>query len=641
MKRLIYIIVGIFILLFIYSFMDDKRNDFYDEVNHEWLVVNHIEKGDSSYSNFTVSQDKVDKDINDIVLEVVSGKKKYFSDRTTNNINVLYDNARDSDERNRIGLGPIYEYLSLILNCHDIDDFKDIGIRIERELNVPIFSNYVIDSDFYDNDSNIVYFYPMSFAFGSSSYMFVDLDYISYKAYIKRGINELFQLYGYSRKESSVITNKLMGFYEEIGNHSYGRDELDDVSNLYHLYSLEKLGNLYSSFNISDYLKNKGISSDKFSVVDIEQIKYMNDNLVDSKLELWKYYGFVQVLSYYANYLSDDYYNVVVKLNDAIIGDSSHDDFGVVMVKNIFSSEIDSVFSKRVIFDSEKKYLNGLFSDLKSSFKDILIDNKWLDDETRKKAIDKLDNMNIYVGNDSYDFIGDELSLSSQGLIYNIIDYQQLMWKKELEKLDSKDKRIQFSDSVVNAYYRPQSNAVYVPSAFWYLVRDSDNISRLGSIGMILSHEITHGFDDIGSRFDSDGNYHSIWNDSDQKYFTVLRNRVIDYYSSIEVYHGRYISGERTVNENIADLGALQILVRYMENHHASRRDYKKMFSSFARFWASQDSDNYIKLLLLLDSHSPNKYRVNAVLSSTDKYYDIYHVRRWNKMYRSDRVRVW
>lgn len=641
MKKFIFVIIGIFIILFIYSFMDDKRNDFYDAINYEWLSRDHIEDGENSYSNFTVSQDSVDNRIDGIVLDIVSDKKRYFSDKTTNNIKVLYDNVHDSNERNSIGLGPINEYLSLILNCHDIDEFKNIGIRVEKELNVPIFSNFVVDSDFYDNNSNIVYFYPMSFAFGSSSYIFVDLDYISYKAYIKRGINELFQLYGYSRKNSSVMTNKLISFYEEIGNHSYSKDKLDDVSNLYHLYSLEKLQDLYSGFNIYNYLNNKNINNYKYSVVDIEQIKFMNDNLVDSKLELWKYYGFIQILSNYANYLSDDYYDVVVKLNEAIVGDQSYDDFGVEMVKNMFSSEIDSVFSEGVIFDNEKMYLNGLFKDLKDSFRDILNDNKWLDNETRKRAIDKLEKMNIYIGNDNYDFIGDDLSFSDKGLIYNVIDYQQVMWKKELEKLDSKGYKIQFSDSVVNAYYRPQSNAVYVPSAFWYLVKDSDNFSRLGSIGMIIAHEITHGFDGIGSNFDSDGNYNSIWNDSDLEYFSKLKRRVINYYDSIEVYHGRYISGERTVNENIADLGALQILVRYMENNHANSRDYKKMFSSFARFWASQESDNYIKLLLLLDSHSPNKYRVNAVLSSTDKFYDIYNVRRWNKMYRSDKVRVW
>ena len=634
------------ILSFLY-FREREVNDYYEYVNYDTLKVNHLGDGKHQWSYFTISQDKADLKVDQIVQDILMGNTHHLSDMTRDNMKIVYQNALDFSQRKEVGLGPLTEYIDEMMNSQDISEFQKNGIKIEKDLGVNIFSNLVIEKDYLDHKKNIVYFYPITLAFGSGTYIFVKDDYMGYKAYIKRAMNQIFQLYGYDKKESSGLTNQLISFYEELGRYSLSFEYLEDVSNYYHMIDLQTLASDYSHLELTNYLVDRlGEVNDSYSVVDEGQIRFLNEYMTDEHLDVWKYYCLMQVLSNYADYLDSDYEDIVIRLNQAIVGNiknESDEDKARSIVSSIFSSEIDEVFAREVMRDEDRLYLNRLFLEIKDVYRDMLKNNTWLCEETIEKAIVKLQDMDIVIGDFKYDGIGDEVVFSRDGLIYNIISFQQLMWKKELERLhNSNDSRV-MADSVVNAYYRPQNNSVIIPSAFLYLIQDNDEFSKLGSIGMILAHEITHGFDGNGSKFDQDGNYVDWWTDKDRELFLKLQKEVSDYYSEYEVLNGRHIDGERTVNENIADLGALNAIVGIAEKRGASQDEFKKMFASFAALWASEEDEHYMKLLLLTDTHSPNKYRVNAVLSSLDKFYEVYYIPFWSDMYRSpkDRVKVW
>ena len=643
MKRyglILFLVIGV-VFLFLYK---NEKDDYYDVINRNELSKEHLSDDTLSWSRFSDAQDKAFDKSNQIIMDIVSDNKYNLDDKIVRNMKVLYDNALDLDERNRIGLGPLKLYIDKIMECNDINDFISEGINVENDLGVNIFSNLVIDADYLDNKKGLVYFYPITLAFGSNTDIFVSRDYIAYKAYIKRGINRLFKLYGYDKKNASLITNQLISFYEEIGKESYDSKYLEDMGNYYNVLMLDKLDSLYSNINVRYYLNLRGIYRDRYSVIDEGQIRFLNNNLTNDRLMIWKYYAVIQILSNYASYLGSDYEGVVIDLNKAISSGNSSDsnERGLEIVHNVFSSSIDKVFSDSILMESDKKYLEDLFIDIKDVYRNLLEDNDWLSKDTKEFAIKKLDKMKMIISsNDNFD--DGVYDFNDDGLIYNVIEYYKISYKRELERLDNFYFSKVLSDTVVNAFYRPLNNTIVIPSAFFYLMNDKDEFARLGSVGMILSHEVTHGFDGNGSLFDDSGNYVNWWNDKDRKKFLKLQRKVSDYYSNFEVLGGRYIDGDKTVNENIADLGALNVISGIALKRGASKVEFKKMYSSFASLWASEEDKHYMKLLLLVDTHSPNKYRVNAVLSSTDKFYDIYDIHFWDDMYISskDRVRVW
>ena len=199
------------------------------------------------------------------------------------------------------------------------------------------------------------------------------------------------------------------------------------------------------------------------------------------------------------------------------------------------------------------------------------------------------------------------------------------------------------SPLTVNAYYNPQENSINFPIAlldYKYYNENNSYYQNLGSFGSIIAHEITHAFDNNGALFDEKGNMNNWWQEEDFKNFEKLQEEVINYYNEYKV-NNKAVNGKQTVSENIADLGGVSCIVSIAKNKGASDEEYKELFESYAKIWASKSTEEYTKLLLIMDTHSPDKIRVNAVLSSTDEFYSIFNIHKSDEMYKEKKVKVW
>ena len=270
----------------------------------------------------------------------------------------------------------------------------------------------------------------------------------------------------------------------------------------------------------------------------------------------------------------------------------------------------------------------------------------WLSKNTKEKAKQKLKKMQINIGLSSdYPKYSQNYNLKdNNSLIENIILMEKVINNYELTKLNNNYNESKLTETTVNAYYNPQNNSINFPLASLSLFNVNDSYyQNLGSIGMIIAHEITHAFDSNGAKFDEYGNLSNWWTDEDYKKFKMKKKQVIRYYDKYEVLKGTNINGKKTVNENIADLGAVSCISNIAINKKATTKEIKEMYTSFAKLWVEISKEEYINLLLLQDTHSPAKYRVNATLSSTDLFYKTYNITSFNKMYISPkkRVKVW
>lgn len=651
-KRKLLLFLVVFVLAFFFFLdkdSDSLKEDYYTVINHEILNDNILEEDEYTWSYFLEAQDKVDNDNKTIVKKVLNNEFNYLTNDEVLTIKSIYDKAIDIDKRDQDDIKVLDEYIDMVYNVNSIEELVKVISKIEREFNIDILTNIQIMPDYKNNSKNIIYFVPVTYAFGATSDYIINDDYMTYKAYIRRACVRLWKAYGMDTKEAREIVDRVFSFYEEIAKHSKLSNELEDISSYYQIINEDEFNNIYS--NLDNYLNNISVSNrDTYSIVDKEQYKYLNDSLLIDNLNVWKEVIITKILSSYANYSSSKYVKIVNDLNEALLDvkeNNNDEDKAIEILNTLFSSEFDSIYEKEFLDDEVKLDIEEMVISIKNIYKKRLESNKWLSDDAIDKALLKLEEMDVIIGSDdeTVDYkLASNLEISDGGLLEDVIRVQKLVREEEIKRLDSGLKVDLVSQNIVNAYYQPLDNSIVIPTAFLELIDGKDNYyERLGTIGMIFAHEITHGFDGNGSQFDEDGNLNNWWNESDKKEFDKLKNRVSNYYDKYEVLNGKYVNGKKTVNENIADLGAVACITDIALDNKASEDDLKMMFSSFANLWASIESEEYMEMLLLQDVHSPNKIRVNAVLSSNDLFYQVYDISKWNDMWidKSERIRVW
>jgi len=646
--RLIILCLFVLVCSFFYLTNDEYKDNYYLSVNSEIINNNELDDDEYNWSYFLEAQDRVDDKVDLVVNDILNGKSNNLSNKEYIIIKNIYDKALDINKRNNDGISELEPYLNRVWGVSNVDELVDVIILIEKELGIDILTNIEVIQDYRDNSKNIIYFYPVTYAFGASSDYMVNDDYMAYKAYIRRACVQLWKAYGYDSNSARQVVSRIFDFYEKVSNNSKLAIELEEIDNYYNIVNESKINILFS--NVTDgYLSRRGINEKVYSLVDEEQYQYLNDSLTQDNLELWKEVIITKILSSYASYGSSEYVDIVDNLSGALLGideNDSNEDKAKDIVKGLFSSEIDTVYVDKYLTANQFKEIEDMFFQIKDVYKIRLKNNSWLSENAKNKALLKLEKMELIIGiNDINGYeIAKELDVSDSSLIRDVINIQRLVMEDDLERLDSGEVRTLVSQTQVNAYYQPLDNSVVIPVAFFELVNGADGFyENLGTLGMILAHEVTHAFDGNGSKFDESGNLNDWWNDEDKDNFEMLKHKVADYYSQYEVLDGKYINGQRTVNENIADLGALACIVDIAKAKDATEDEFKTMFLSFAKIWASVESEEYMELLLLQDVHAPNQFRVNAVLASIDEFYHVYGIYPWNDMWinKDDRIMVW
>ena len=643
-KYLFIILILVLLIGFGLKLTNDKDliDDYYTYINKDILDKEEIASGEIGWSRFTKAQDKVDEEAKLIVKDLINNK-------TNSDINTLYNNIKNIDARNSKGLGVLNRYINLIDSSKNINEFINNAVTIENELYIDIFTMATVSPDFKDTSKSIVYFYPISFDFGASGEMYINSDYDRYHALLKQYQIKLLKLYGYDKTKAREVSKKLDNLFIDISKKSLSEEELSDVDNLYNIMTKEELQKIYTNLDINSYLEKMGISNQTyFSVVDVENYKAMNSYLKEENLALLKEYVKVKILEYYSGYTSLEYQNTVSELNDKLMGISSEDDieeYAINTISSVFSNEVDKIYLEKNFNEEDRLVIENIAKDILSFYENNINNNTWMDTSTKEKAILKLKNMKINIGGNYLDSYSYNLKSFDDGssLVENMILISKVESDKQLEILNNNSYKNIISPTIVNAYYSPLDNSINFPASLKEIYNSNDDYySILGSMGMIIAHEITHAFDNSGSKFDEVGNRTDWWSENDYQEFEKLQKDIIDYYSKYEVL-GINVDGKATVGENIADLGAMNAIVEVAKKKGASDEEFKKMFSSYASLWASEYIDSYQKLLLLSDTHSPDKIRVNAVLSSCDTFYDVYDISKKDLMYvdENNRVGIW
>ena len=632
------------------------QDDFYTSINREWINSVKLDNGYVSYGTFEELCGRVNNEVYNIIQEINDRKNCYEANSEELKLLNLYSNYLNIKSRNKSGTRPIDKYIKKIDKIKNIDDLKKIFYDEDFMYFQPLV-NIGVGADYKNSSMNILYFGSSNLILGNSlyykneSYENIRKEYIEY-------ITKLHRLYGENKKESKINAEKFYSIEKNIADNipTY-QDEANDnnrLSKTYNILTLEELDDMAPNIGIKDMLKSFNIiNPNKIVVENPDNIKFINSLIVEDKLEDIKNFFKTTILLNTDNLLSNEFRNASSDLKKILYGVEVVDINESSAVKFITCnlSEITSKLYVRKHFDEACKYkVKVLCNEIIDNYKNRLNNVTWMTKETKEKALEKLENMNVKIGYpDNWENYNDlEIRSFSDGgsLVENIINIYKFKSKKQFAKLNTSVNKNEWSMGActVNAYYNPLNNEIVFPAAILQAPFYDENASKeknLGGIGAVIGHELTHAFDNIGAQFDENGQLNNWWTENDYKEFTERSKKVIDYYSNIEVGDGKFVNGALTVGENISDLGGIACVIDIAERIDGC--NLKDLFENYAAIWREVSTREIKEYLLNNDPHSPKKVRVNGVLSQFEEFYKTYDIKPGDKMYvePKDRVGIW
>ena len=636
-KYILYAII--FVVAIIAAFIYLNKN--YIDNYYEYINKETIKDKEDGWSYIDDINKEISNDANNIVKEIINNP----TTSEEKNIKEFYNEYLNIEFRNKNGLKDLELYIDKINKTTNINDFITEAIKLEKELSIELLMSKSIMKDF-KTGKNILYITPIPMDYGYSSDYYSNETLTTVKNNFKLYNNKLLREYGYTAGEALDITNQIDDFYTNLANNSLKQDDLLNTEKYYNIIDKSALSKIYTNLDINKYFNELGLSKiDKLSLVDEKSYQELNKYLTNSNLSLWKNIATIKILQTYAKYTTENYETIFTKLNKNLLGkEYSREETAYDLIKQIYPNEISKNYNNKYLSDDTKNYISNLTNEIIKEYEDM-INTSWMDNETKSKAVTKLNNIKINIGTN---YIKDFSSYydfdSNISLVKNIINLNKVVRAASYEMLDTTTTTNALPDYTFNAYYDVTSNSINILTGSTKVIKDINNkYENLGSIDFIIAHEISHAFDNNGSKFDENGFLSNWYTTSSQEKYQEIQNKVIDYYNNYEIIHNVSNNGTRTIGENIADLGAMECITNILIKNNANKKDYQTTYESFAKVWANNYSKSTKVLQSLIDTHSPNEIRVNGVLSSTKKFYETYKIDSKDLMYiePEKRVNIW
>ena len=628
------------------------QDDYYEYVNENLLSKIELAATDAHWDWFGELNAVVSAEMEDIIDDLANDKKTYEKGSSEQKIKDMYECVTDMENREETGLGPLKPHMDSIRNASSIDEYVDALAHLSGEFGFSsIVGGYNIMQDKADSSEYAVYMMyadtliGKEYVEGQNTQEYMDL-YLEY-------INNMLMEFGMTADEAAQSTDSIEGLLRDICASTLATEQLYDPAVTYNVYTEQELQELYSNVDVPRMLKTLRVDGqDKYIVMDVEQAEKINSLLVEENLQALKDYSTFVMLNDTAEYananyarLSDDMKNALYGITESwgdektwknLTQDLLPWDFGMIYVEQHFSAE-------------DKEAVEEMIEQILDEYETIINRQDWMSDATKKKAIRKLETMQVKIGYpDRWPAARDMMQVTpiSEGgsLLSNLLVSMQVAIEDSLNKLGTKVDRSEWdvTPQTINAMYDPLNNEIIFPAAILqapFYDRDNSYGANLGGIGFVIAHEVSHAFDSSGALYDEYGNYNVWWTEEELAEYQKMSESIVDYYSEYEMM-GVKVNGDLTLMENIADLGAMTCITSIIGD------DAKALDEAFGQMtynWASEDTASFMMYLLNTDTHSPNKVRVNAVLSSCDAFYEIYDIKETDGMYVApeDRVGIW
>jgi len=634
-------------------------DDFNQYANGGWIKNNPVPDDKTQYGSFTVLYDANQIKLQELVLD--AAKENAETGSIAQKIGDFYNSGMDTVKINELGMKPIEAGMKEVAGLTSNNQLLPFIAQMHARGEHPFFYFFGAQDD--QNSAMVIAnFYQGGLGLPDRDY-YTSEDARSAemrKAYVEH-MQRMFQLAGYTAEDAKSSAASIMKFETRLAKASLTRLENRDPFRTYNKMTLEELQTMAPEADWAEYFTAIGLANPgDINVRQTEFIKEAAKMLKDEKLEDWKNYLTWNIINSSASYLSEDFEKANFDFYGTALSGQKEQRPRWKRVLGGTSSAMGEAIGKLYVekyFPPEaKERMINLVSNLRVSLGNRIDHLDWMSDSTKMRAHAKLDAINVKVGYPDKWLNYDDLKISEGEYFENISRAKIFSFNDGLSKIGKPYDKTEWgmTPQTVNAYYSPNANEIVFPAAILqppFFFMDQDDAVNYGAIGVVIGHEMTHGFDDQGRNYDKDGNLNNWWQESDAVAFEAKAQKVIDLFNNYSELDSLHVDGELTIGENIADFGGLNISWdAFQKTEQAKTTDkidgftpQQRFFLSYAGVWRQNILDKELARRLKEDVHAPGDARINVPLYNMDVFYDAFGITKDAKLYRApeNRAVIW
>ena len=634
------------------------KEDFYEYACGGWMKANPLKPEFSRFGTFDQLGENTREQVKSLVTSLDT--KNAVAGSAAQQIGDLYAMGMDSVRLNEQGATPILKDVETINNTKR-EDLIDLMATL---VGVDAFFGTGVDADMMNSEMNTMYWSQGGLGLGDRDYYLEDSENTNaireaYKTYIKT----ITSLAGYDEAAQQRVVDNVMRIETALAKAAMSREELRDPAASYNPMTLAQIAKDYPNVDLKRYFAKQGI--DSIEIVIIGQPKSLaavNEILGKESEEALRDYITAGYIASAASYLSDDFINANFELRKVISGVQQLQPRwkrALAIPNGLLGEALGQLYVEKYFPQSSKDKMLDLVNNLKVALGQHIDALTWMSDSTKAQAHEKLSTFTVKIGfpdkwRDYSDLTIDPSKSyweNVQAAIKHNVDFSLADYGKPVDKT-----RWYMPPQTVNAYYSPLSNEICFPAGILqapFFDPEADDALNYGAIGVVIGHEMTHGFDDQGRQFDKDGNLKNWWAEEDAVAFNALADILVAQFDSVVVDEATntHANGRFTLGENIADQGGLRVALTAYRNSQANNpaevidgfTPEQRFFLAYANVWAGNIRNEEILSRTKTDPHSLGRWRVNATLRNIEEFFQAFDVKEGDAMYRpaEERVIIW
>ena len=639
--------------------------DFYEYATHGWQMAHPLTAEYSRFGSFDVLYENNNKQLREIIDSVAKLPLKADGGSVAQKIASLYNSAMDSVNLNEHYWGAFEEFLLCdgYQNSPDITEnwLKEVWPRMQRQGIQGLFTMY-IGADEKDSKNNIVNICQGGLTLGQKDYYIdQDLETQKIREAFEKYIVSLCQHQGFSEKDANRICQDVMRIETRLAKASKSMTELRDPEANYNKLTYKELKEQFAGIDWDAYFQNFGMKGVKEvclgqpqAIHEVEKVLKEETKEALQNIYLW------HAIDFASSYIDDESRAMNFAFYGTAMSGKTEDrprwKRAVAAVEGGLGEALGQLYVERFFPPEAKERMERLIANLQIALGERIKVQEWMSDETKKVAQEKLDAFYVKVGypNKWKDYseleIGD--SYLRNVLACNEWEIKEMIRTKFNKPVDRDEWFM--TPQTVNAYYNPTTNEICFPAGILqppFFDMQADDAFNYGAIGVVIGHEMTHGFDDQGAQYDKDGNLRQWWSDEDTKRFTERIQVMREFHDSIEVLPGLHANGSLTLGENMADHGGLMVAFQAFKNATAEKplpvidgfTPEQRFCLAYANVWGQNIRDEEIRKRVKSDPHQLGKWRVNGQMPHFDAWYEAFGITEKDPMFvpKDKRVTIW
>ena len=633
-------------------------DNFYLYVNGGWLKKAVIPATQSSAGGFYDLYNKSRKQLKDILDEITKNPQKDGS--LEQKVADFYLSGMDSATVDKLGYEPVKPMLQQIDAITDAKGVMAFEAQAQQNQLATFFIPY-ISADEKNSTKNIPTFFQAGLGLPDRDYYFKsDAETQKVQTAYKKFLQRLFVLTGTDAATATANVNAVYELEKQLAAGHLTNVELRDPQKNYNKFAVADLDKQYPAIGWSAYVNNLSLKVDSVNIGQPAYAAALNKALTTTPLATWKLYLKAFLLNNTSSFLSSDFVNNNFEYhNKALSGQQQIKprwERITSLTDGCLSEALGRLYVQKYFSEDAKKRMLDLVNNLQKAFAARIQKLDWMSDSTKQKALAKMNTFLKKIGYPDKWKDYSSVTINRNTFFANVMAASQFEYKLQAAKAGKPVDKTewQMTPATVNAYYNPTFNEIVFPAAilqFPFFDPNADDAINYGGIGMVIGHEMTHGFDDQGAQYDKDGNMSNWWGKGDEEKFKAKSKQVIDLYNGFTVLDSLHINGALTTGENMADIGGVAIAYDAFKMTKQGQGNEKidgftpdqRFFLSVAQIWQTKQKDESLRNQVLTNPHSPAMFRVLGPLMNFTPFYEAFNVKQGDKMWRpeAERIKIW